>query len=201
MREFEDYHKLFHESTLRLYYISTKGKIGFITKARLETNSGRMDERFIKWLEPTIIIRNKRPLATIVINSERFVIKNLMAKHFIKSYNAKDHIVDHRDSNYQNNAILNLMLVSKRKRLSEKAKDRKTMIIAVKRKYLGEWTHYHSIKQAADALYVFNDTLANYLNHKTHYSILQDYDFKINGVDFIPRKKTGANYKTKLGLK
>jgi len=201
MREFEDFHKLFHESTLRYYYISTKGAVGFIVKSELKDKGNRMDERLIQWLKTTTIIRNKQPLITVVINSERYVIKNLMAKHFIKQYNAKEHIVDHRDQNYQNNAILNLMLVSRKKRLSDKAKGRKTMIIGVRNKFESQWTYHHSIKQAADALFVFNDTLANYLNRKTHYSVLQDYDFRINGVDFIPRKKTGTNYRIKIGLK
>lgn len=201
MREFEDYHKLFHESTLRLYYISTRGKIGFIWKKQLKANKGKMDERLINWIEPKTIIRNNQPLLAAVIDSDRMVIKNLMAKHFIKGYNFKDHLVDYRDGSYLNCSLLNLMLVNKHKRLSDKASDRRTMLIAVKKKFEGQWNHYRSIKEAAEALYVFNDTLSNYLNHKTHYSVLQDYEFKINGVAFTPRKKTGANYKIKLGLK
>lgn len=201
MREFEDYHKLFHESTLRLYYISTTGRVGFIWKKDLKANKGRMDERLINWIKCKTIIRNKKPLLAIVIDSDRMAIKNLMAKHFIKGYSFRDHIVDHRDNDYQNCRITNLMLVNKHKRLSDKASDRRTTLIAVRKKFEGQWTHYHSIKEAAEALYVFNDTLSNYLNHKTHYSVLQDYEFKINGVEFTPRKKTGANYLIKLGLK
>ena len=201
MREFEDYHKKFHESTLRIYYISTKGKVGYVWRKELTKNGNRMDERFINWLDPKTVIRNKKPILTIVIHSTKFTVKNLVAKEFIKGYKFKDHLVDHRNNDYQNCSVMNLMLVSKHKRLSEKASDRKTMLIAVRKRYESGWKHYRSIKEAAEALFVFNDTLANYLNRKTHYSILQDYDFKINGVDFIPRKKTGANYKTKMGFK
>ena len=201
MREFEDYHKLFHESTLRFYYISTPARIGFIWKKDLKNNKGRMDERLIQWVDPKTIIRNKLPLLSIVIDSDRKIVKNLMAKHFIEGYKFKDHIVDYRDDNYLNCKLSNLMLVSRHKRLSDKAAHRRTMIIAVKKKFEGQWTHYRSIKEAAEALYVFNDTLANYLNRKTHYSVLQDYDFKINGVEFIPRKRTGSNYRIKMGFK
>lgn len=201
MREFEHYHKLFYETTLKMYFISTEGKVGYIWRKDLKANGNRMDERLINWVVPKTIKRKAADFLVVVIDSQKRAVKNLVANAFIKGYSFKKHIIEHLDYDYTNCRLDNLKLSDRHNTLSKKAKDRTTMVIAVRKKSKGGWKHYHSITQAAEALFVFNDTLSKYLSRKTHYSVLQDYDFKINGVDFKPRKRTGANWKTKLGLK
>jgi hypothetical protein len=200
MRELEDYHILFLTTTQKLYYVSTLGKIGYINSIELQKNKGVMDEALIHWISPKTLVRGQKRLLSVVAGSQKFILKNLIARIFIRSYHLKEHIVEHKNGNFEDCSLKNLFLVSKHKILSLRAKTRKTNEIAVKKKGDTVWKTYRSIKEAADALFVYNDTLANYLNRRNRSSILMEYEFLVNGVKFIPRKKSGANWRIKTGI-
>lgn len=201
MREFEIYHTLFKVTPQKLYYISNSGKIGFIEAIELRKRKGVMDESLIHWIEPKTLVRGQKRLSYVIVEGTKRMVKKLVAYAFIPDYSDEDTIIEHKDGNYENCDVRNLLILNRHKILSLKAKKRKTTEIVVRKKGEEVWKTYNSIKEAAEALFVFNDTLANYLNRKTRNSILMDYEFIVNRELFEPRKRTGANWKIKSGIK
>ncbi len=196
---FEHYHVKLLETTLRIYYISSVGKIGYVLKSELQNNK-KMDEKLIHWVEGKTIVRALKPYYVVVVNSEKYFVKKLVAKYFLRNYKPSDHLIHHRDGNYLNCSVDNLYLGDKKAFYRKKGKYISNKPIEVRKKGERHYKSYVSLTDAAKDLFVYSDTLANYLNRKTRNSILSDYDFKIDGIKFIPRKKTGANWRIKLGL-
>jgi hypothetical protein len=195
---FEHYHVKLLETTLRFYYISSLGKIGYVLKSELQGNK-KMDEKLIHWVEGKTIVRALKPYYVIVVNSEKYFVKKVVAKYFLRNYKPSDHLIHHKDDNYLNCSVENLYLTDKKAFYRKKGKFIKNKPIEVRKKGGKDYKLYQSITDAAKDLFVYSDTLANYLNRKTYYSILSEYDFRIDGIKFIPRKKTGANWRIKLG--
>jgi len=197
IKEHEPYQMKIYETTLRLYYLSTEGKVGYVLKAALAAN-GQMDEKLIHWLDPRTIIRNNKPILVITVDYTQHTIKKLMATKFMPTYKDRLHYVNHLNGDYKDCRLLNLTLANKSQTLSKHITRRNKIAIQARHRITGLNRHYDCLEKAADGLAVSIKTLRNYLQRKVYNSVLDEYKFYVKGRVFIPRKKRGVSYTTVL---
>jgi hypothetical protein len=200
IKEHEAYQLKIYMTTLRIYYLSTEGKVGYVSRAALAANQNNMDEKLITWLPTRTIIRNDKPLLVITIDNVQYPLKKLMAKHFIKQFNDKIHYLKHLNGDYQDCRLLNLTLQYRDQTLAKHIAKRNKIPIKIIHRVSRIQRYYDSLSQTAQELSVSVKTLRNYLQRKVYNSVLDEYKFYVKGKMFIPRKKKGVSYTTLISV-
>lgn len=113
----------------------------------------------------------KRGRATITLNGKEYILKNLVASKFIKSYKKGD-CVELIDGDPFNCHIRNLRIYSK----SEHGK--RNGHLATSKKIIVNGVEYRSIRECAKALHVSYQTLYDYLNKKFKNSVLEGVEIQ-----------------------
>jgi hypothetical protein len=200
IKEHEAYQLKIHMTTLRIYYLSTEGKVGYVSRAALAENHNDMDERLITWIPTRTIVRNNKPILVLTIDQVQYPLKKLMAKHFIREFNDKIHYLKHLNGDYQDCRLLNLTLAYRKQTLAKHIARRNKVPIKITHRISGMQRYYDSLTITAQELNVSIKTLRNYLQRKVYNSVLDEYKFYVKGRVFIPRKKRGVSYTTVLSV-
>lgn len=140
------------------------------------------DGRVIKtsrkhYAESHVAVWLKRGKAAVKINNKEYILKNLVAQHFITDYKKGDTVIT-IDGNPFNCNKRNLQVISKAEA------GRQSGYLSMSKPVIADGIRYKSIRECAKAHYVSYQTLLDYINGKVKHSILQGLNIKYEG-DYI----------------
>lgn len=166
-----------YESCRYSYYIQNDGKVYRIYSKHYDPNKGFPKNKRI-YVKGTLSVDGH--LKIKLGASKSYLVKNLVAKYFIRGFDPDKHVVYLKDSNPKNCSINNILIVDRTKHCKYVAKKYSTRAIKVRiTNQNGICKTYNSLTAAAKDIPINYWTFRQYIKGKCNSRILSDYKIEI----------------------